>query len=79
MTRSEKRSSETADVVRVLSQIVTALNNLREDIVTGLQDVVDTIDKDYEAPADVSEEDSDEGMEIDMDEFKGMAEEAKNY
>ena len=74
--RSEGGSSGSAEIVEALTEIVKVLKFLRRDMVTGMGEIVDAIDKEY-LVEELSDEDSEPELEITPDELTGLVAESE--
>ena len=75
-SRRSKGGSGSTEIAEALMEIVKVLKFLRRDMVMGMGEIVDAIDKEY-LVEELSEEDSEPELEMTLDELTELAAESK--
>ena len=74
--RSEGGSSGSAEIAEALAEVVKVLKFLRQDMVMGMGEIVDAIDKEY-LVEELLEDDSEPELEMTLDELEDLVTESK--
>ena len=74
--RSEGGSSGSTEIVEALTKVVKVLKFLRQDMVMGMGEIVDALDKEYMVE-ELSEEDSKLELEVTPDKLMDLAAESE--